>query len=114
MRLEHANNLQKGHQFHGYGLNQVNPSLSNQHLNFNDLQRITISPRDSNKDPLAIAERGKVGVPSSQSECSSNDSIEASIDSNTGILTGEKKGLFFFIIFSSYSFMLPYFRSNSS
>uniref|UniRef100_T1GWD6 Uncharacterized protein n=1 Tax=Megaselia scalaris TaxID=36166 RepID=T1GWD6_MEGSC len=47
--------------------------------------------RNSNKDPLAIAERGKVGVPSSQSECSSNDSIEASIDSNTGILTGEKK-----------------------
>lgn len=94
--MEHARNLQKGHQFHSYGLNSGNlrnSSLTNQHLNFNDLQRFTITHiRDSSKDPLAIAERGKVGVPSSQSECSSNDSIEASIDSNTGILTGEKKG----------------------
>ena len=64
--------------------------------NFNyfnsDLQRVTVAPRDSSRDPLAIAERGKVGIPSSHSECSSNDSVEASIDSHTGILTGEKKG----------------------
>lgn len=76
-----------------YGINQLNNPLSQNFNYFNsDLQRVTVTPRDSSKDPLAIAERGKVGIPSSHSECSSNDSIEASIDSQTGILTGEKKG----------------------
>ncbi|KAL7727994.1 hypothetical protein ACLKA6_018918 [Drosophila palustris] len=53
-----------------------------------DLQRVVTVTRD----PLAIAERGKVGIPSSHSECSSNDSIEASVDSHTGILTGDGSG----------------------
>ncbi|TMW49658.1 hypothetical protein DOY81_005262 [Sarcophaga bullata] len=74
-----------------YGINQLNPLSQNFNYFNSDLQRVTVAPRDSSRDPLAIAERGKVGIPSSHSECSSNDSVEASIDSHTGILTGEKK-----------------------
>uniref|UniRef100_A0A1I8Q2V0 C2 domain-containing protein n=2 Tax=Stomoxys calcitrans TaxID=35570 RepID=A0A1I8Q2V0_STOCA len=77
--------------FTNYGINQLNPLSQNFNYFNSDLQRVTVTPRDSNKDPLAIAERGKVGIPSSHSECSSNDSVEASIDSHTGILSGEKK-----------------------
>ncbi|KAM7360109.1 synaptotagmin 14 isoform 1-T2 [Cochliomyia hominivorax] len=74
-----------------YGINQLNPLSQNFNYFNSDLQRVTVAPRDSSRDPLAIAERGKVGIPSSHSECSSNDSVEASIDSHTGILSGEKK-----------------------
>ncbi|XP_055906060.1 synaptotagmin-14 [Eupeodes corollae] len=88
LRLQQSRSIPNG-QYTGYGINHINPLAQN--YNFSDLQHITVTPRDSSKDPLAIAERGKVGIPSSHSECSSNDSIEASIDSNTGILTGEKK-----------------------
>ncbi|XP_055856113.1 uncharacterized protein LOC129919284 [Episyrphus balteatus] len=91
LRLQQSRSIPNG-QYTGYGINHINPLAQN--YNFSDLQHITVTPRDSSKDPLAIAERGKVGIPSSHSECSSNDSIEASIDSNTRILTGEKKGLF--------------------
>ncbi|XP_058832479.1 synaptotagmin-16 isoform X2 [Topomyia yanbarensis] len=45
----------------------------------------------SSRDPLALAERGKVGMPHSSSECSSNSSVEASVESNTGLVGGEKK-----------------------
>lgn len=48
--------------------------------------------RDTCNDPLGVAERGKVGVPPSSSECSSNSSVEASAESNTGLMTGSKKG----------------------
>lgn len=48
--------------------------------------------RDTFNDPLGVAERGKVGVPPSSSECSSNSSVEASAESNTGLMTGSKKG----------------------
>lgn len=41
---------------------------------------------------MGLAERGKVGIPPSSSECSSNSSVEASIESNTGLINGEKKG----------------------
>lgn len=72
------------------GINQANPLSAhsfNYHQAGSDLQRVTVT-----RDPLAVAERGKVGIPSSHSECSSNDSMEASVDSHTGILTGESKG----------------------
>ena len=89
--------LKNGPNYNSYGIHQQPNPLSQQHnFNYNhhsDLQRVTVTPRDTYKDPLAIAERGKVGVPpSSHSECSSNDSVEASIDSHTGILNGERKG----------------------
>ncbi|KAH8337496.1 hypothetical protein KR059_012242, partial [Drosophila kikkawai] len=76
---------------YGMGLSQANP-LTGHSFNYHqagaDLQRVTVT-----RDPLAIAERGKVGIPSSHSECSSNDSMEASVDSHTGILTtGDSKG----------------------
>ncbi|XP_055618715.1 synaptotagmin-14 [Toxorhynchites rutilus septentrionalis] len=41
----------------------------------------------SSRDPLAQAERGRIGMPHSSSECSSNSSVE----SNTGLVGGEKK-----------------------
>lgn len=76
---------------YGMGISQANPltghSFNYHHQAGADLQRVTVT-----RDPLAIAERGKVGVPSSHSECSSNDSMEASIDSHTGILTGTGTG----------------------
>lgn len=53
---------------------------------------MTIAPKDSPRDPLAIAERGKVGLPPSSSESSSSSSVEASYESNTGLVNGEKKG----------------------
>uniref|UniRef100_A0A1A9UFI7 Uncharacterized protein n=1 Tax=Glossina austeni TaxID=7395 RepID=A0A1A9UFI7_GLOAU len=78
-------------QYTSYGINQVNPLSQNFAYVSSDLQRVTVTPRDFTRDPLAIAERGKVGIPSSHSECSSNDSVEASFDSHTGILMAEKK-----------------------
>lgn len=77
---------------YGMGIDQMNPLTGLGHtFNYHhqaDLQRVVTVTRD----PLAIAERGKVGIPSSHSECSSNDSIEASVDSHTGILSaGERE-----------------------
>jgi hypothetical protein len=43
------------------------------------------------RDLLGQAERGKIGSHSS-SECSSNSSIEASVESNMGLINHEKKG----------------------
>lgn len=47
-------------------------------------------------DPLGVAERGKVGVPPSSSECSSNSSsveaASASAESNRGRIDGASKG----------------------
>ncbi|XP_044250653.1 synaptotagmin-14 [Drosophila takahashii] len=74
---------------YGLGISQANPLTAQSfkyHQTGADLQRVTVT-----RDPLAIAERGKVGIPSSHSECSSNDSMEASVDSHTGILTGVSK-----------------------
>ncbi|KAH8417688.1 hypothetical protein KR222_004425, partial [Zaprionus bogoriensis] len=85
------NNLLPNGKFVGYGMgiDQTNP-LTGHTFNYHqaDLQRVTVT-----RDPLAVAERGKVGIPSSHSECSSNDSIEASVDSHTGILTGEGRAI---------------------
>jgi len=75
---------------YGLGISQANP-LTAQSFNYHqtgaDLQRVTVT-----RDPLATAERGKVGIPSSHSECSSNDSMEASVDSHTDILMAVSKG----------------------
>lgn len=48
---------------------------------------------NNHRDLLGQAERGKIGSNTS-SECSSNSSVEASVESNTGLLNHEKKGLF--------------------
>ncbi|XP_002070583.3 synaptotagmin-14 [Drosophila willistoni] len=90
-RLRWHQQSQQNDKLAGYGMNsnQINPLTAhsfNYHQPDADLQRVTVT-----RDPLAIAERGKVGIPSSHSECSSNDSMEASVDSHTGILTGERE-----------------------
>lgn len=63
------------------------------HQNPHALQQVTVTPNESFNDPLGIAERGKVGLPPSSSECSSNSSVEASVESNTGLVNGKKKGI---------------------
>lgn len=47
--------------------------------------------RNHNRDLLGQAERGKIGSHSS-SECSSNSSVEASVESNMGLISHERKG----------------------
>lgn len=63
------------------------------HTNSSALQQVIVPPNESFNDPLGIAERGKVGLPPSSSECSSNSSVEASVESNTGLVNGKKKGM---------------------
>lgn len=85
LRMQQSDSLHSGHQSN-YGAGTHNENLSG-------LQHITIaSHREKFNDPLGVAERGKVGVPPSSSECSSNSSADASVESNMGILNGEKKG----------------------
>lgn len=61
--------------------------------NLNSLQHITVATHAERfNDPLGVAERGKVGLPPSSSECSSNSSADASAESNMGLLNGERKG----------------------
>ena len=45
----------------------------------------------NSRDLLGQAERGKIGSHTS-SECSSNSSVEASVESNMGLINHEKKG----------------------
>lgn len=45
----------------------------------------------NNRDLLGQAERGKIGSHTS-SECSSNSSVEASVESNMGLISHERKG----------------------
>lgn len=83
--MQQSSSLHSG-QLSKYGAGPLNESLTG-------LQRITIGPsKDSFHDPLGVAERGKVGLPPSSSECSSNSSADASVESNMGIINGEKKG----------------------
>ncbi|XP_037940853.1 synaptotagmin-14-like [Teleopsis dalmanni] len=92
LQQQRNNNLKANGQFTSYGINQFSPLSHNYSYNQSELQRVTVTPRESSRDdPLAIAERGKVGIPSSHSECSSNDSVEASIDSHTGLLISDKR-----------------------
>ncbi|CRK88504.1 CLUMA_CG002261, isoform A [Clunio marinus] len=44
-----------------------------------------------NRDLLGQAERGKIGSSHTSSECSSNSSVEASVESNMGLINHEKK-----------------------
>lgn len=67
------------------------------HQNFTKLQHVTVTPRESFNDPLGVAERGKVGLPPSSSECSSNSSVEASVESNMGLVNGIKKGKYYIL-----------------
>lgn len=74
------------------------PHHHHQQHNYSDvgggrLQHVTVTPRESFNDPLGVAERGKVGLPPSSSECSSNSSVEASVESNMGLVNGFKKGI---------------------
>lgn len=48
--------------------------------------------RTHSRDLLGQAERGKIGSHSS-SECSSNSSVEASVESNMGLISHERKGI---------------------
>lgn len=85
MRMQQSDSLHSSH-LSKYGAGTLNENLSG-------LQHITIaSHREKFNDPLGVAERGKVGVPPSSSECSSNSSADASVESNMGILNGVKKG----------------------
>lgn len=70
------------------------------HQNSSALQQVIVPPNESFNDPLGIAERGKVGLPPSSSECSSNSSVEASVESNTGLVNGKKKGMRMFLSLS--------------
>lgn len=54
---------------------------------------------DKHNDPLGLAERGRIGVPHSSSDCSSNSSVEASVESNAGLVNGEIKGKCVFDVF---------------
>jgi hypothetical protein len=73
-------------------LNSFNLPISNSSHFCKNVSRKNSSSgrRHSNRDLLGLAERGKVGH--SSSECSSNSSVEASVESNTGLLNHEKKG----------------------
>lgn len=55
---------------------------------------------DKHNDPLGLAERGRIGFPHSSSDCSSNSSVEASVESNAGLVNGERKGELICPIFS--------------
>lgn len=86
--MQQSSSLHSG-QLSKYGAGPLNENL-------NSLKHITVAThRERFNDPLGVAERGKVGVPSS-SECSSNSSADASVESNMGILHGERKGNFEF------------------
>lgn len=85
--MQQSSSLHSG-QLSKYGAGPLSENLSS-------LQQITISShREKFNDPLGVAERGKVGLPPSSSECSSNSSADASVESNMGILNGEKKGIY--------------------
>ncbi|KAL7021944.1 hypothetical protein ACKWTF_012080 [Chironomus riparius] len=58
--------------------------------NINNNNNIRHSNKNQNRDLLGQAERGKIGTHTS-SECSSNSSVEASVDSNVGLISHEKK-----------------------
>lgn len=65
-----------------------NSSIKNN--NFFD-NEIRTNSKNQNRDLLGQAERGKIGTHTS-SECSSNSSVEASVESNVGLISHEKKG----------------------
>ena len=58
---------------------------------YNNGHRYSGVSNNNGRDLLGQAERGKIGSHTS-SECSSNSSVEASVESNMGLLNHEKKG----------------------
>lgn len=83
--MQQSTSLHSG-QSSKYGAGPLNEHLSS-------LKHITVAThREHFNDPLGVAERGKVGLPPSSSECSSNSSADASVESNMGLLNGERKG----------------------
>lgn len=85
LQMQQSSSLHSG-QLSKYGAGPLNENLSS-------LKHITVAThRERFNDPLGVAERGKVGLPPSSSECSSNSSADASVESNMGILHGERKG----------------------
>lgn len=89
LRLQQSCSLQSG-QLSRYSDGPLN-SIHN--LNLGGLQHVTFGSKDVARDPLAIAERGKVGMPPSSSETSSSSSVDASYESNVGLINLENKGL---------------------
>lgn len=90
--MQQSSSLHSG-QLSKYGAGPLNENLSS-------LKHITVATqRERFNDPLGVAERGKVGLPPSSSECSSNSSADASVESNMGILHGERKGNIFSLFF---------------
>lgn len=91
-----------------YGGGPLNDNLSS-------LKRITVAThRERFNDPLGVAERGKVGMPPSSSECSSNSSADASVESNMGILHGERKGDLFDQLFFNRFFLNSFFEKKNN
>lgn len=85
LRMQQSSSLHSG-QLSKYGAGPLNENLTS-------LKHITVAThRERFNDPLGVAERGKVGLPPSSSECSSNSSADASVESNMGLLNGERKG----------------------
>lgn len=84
-RKESRKHHNHGSSSHGHGHHGHHHGSSSGHHNHHN------SRHSSSRDPLALAERGKIGMPHSSSECSSNSSVEASVESNTGLVGGEKK-----------------------
>jgi hypothetical protein len=58
---------------------------------YNNGHRYSGVSSNNGRDLLGQAERGKIGSHTS-SECSSNSSVEASVESNMGLINHEKKG----------------------
>ena len=69
-----------------YNNNNIISSINTQRQ-----QLHSTASRTHNRDLLGQAERGKIGSHSS-SECSSNSSVEASVESNMGLISHERKG----------------------
>lgn len=111
--MQQSSSLHSTGQLSKYGAGPLHPNFSNNSIGGNSgggnnsnnggvgahhnhhPHHIIVSPKESFSDPLGIAERGKVGMPPSSSECSSNSSVEASVESNTGLVNGSKKGFYF-------------------
>lgn len=58
----------------------------------NNKERSHRRSSEKHNDPLGLAEKGRIGIPHSSSDCSSNSSVEASVESNAGLMNGEQKG----------------------
>jgi hypothetical protein len=67
--------------------NTLKNNFYNNNINNNNIR---YSSKSQNRDLLGQAERGKIGTHTS-SECSSNSSVEASVESNVGLISHEKK-----------------------